>query len=98
MFWMLVTVSLSMLKPRNVCLVADSKRTCIYSNSEQLIIKIILVRENFIISYVLSSVSAYPFYLWVQDDESFVLPVLIRFQGHPEVDDQVHIFLLIYCS
>lgn len=24
-----------------------------------------------------------------QDDESFVLPVLLRFQGYPEVDDQV---------
>jgi hypothetical protein len=27
--------------------------------------------------------------LELQDDESFVLPVLLRFQGHPEVDEEV---------
>uniref|UniRef100_A0A0D9VGM9 Iron-sulfur cluster biosynthesis family protein n=1 Tax=Leersia perrieri TaxID=77586 RepID=A0A0D9VGM9_9ORYZ len=28
---------------------------------------------------------------WKMDDESFILPVLLRFQGHPEVDEQGNI-------
>jgi hypothetical protein len=28
-------------------------------------------------------------FCWEQTDESFVLPVLLRFDGHPEVDDKV---------
>nr|CAB3449936.1 unnamed protein product [Digitaria exilis] len=27
---------------------------------------------------------------FLDDDESFILPVLLRFQGHPEVDEQLH--------
>lgn len=34
----------------------------------------------------------------VQADEAYVLPVLLRFDGHPEVDQQVWcLFFTIYC-